>query len=396
MGLFAVDKGYSLGQRENYNIRNLRVMAPTFQKRKEPRVAIVHDRLNVRGGGERVLEEIALLYPKAPIYTLIYDKRQFAGSEIARHSVHTSFINRLPRAAARHRYYIPLMPFAIEGFDLDRFDLIISSSAAFAHGVRTKPGQLHISYIHSPMRYAWHQYRQHVTQLGFGSPLIRLLLAYLRRWDKAAAHRANLLLTNSKWTAHAIREAFGREATVIYPPVHVERFQPAPTRGNYYLTASRLVPYKRVDLIVRAFAKMGKPLIVVGDGPDGRRIEKLGKENIRFLPYQSTQEFAKLMNEARAFIYAAEEDFGIAAVEAQAAGCPVIAYGRGGLTETVIEGKTGLFFKEQSTQSIESAVAEFESRSRDFDTKAITKNAQRFSAETFRQAFAGFVDDCAN
>lgn len=359
---------------------------------KKPRIAIVHDRLNVRGGGERVVEEIARLYPKAPIYTLIYAADQFRGSEIAKHTIRSSFIDRLPQAAAHHRYYIPLMPLAIEGFNVDRFDIIISSSAAFAHGVRTRPNQLHISYIHSPMRYAWHQYRQHVSQLGFGSPAIRLLLAYLRRWDRAAAHRATHMLANSHWTRNAITKAFGRESKVVYPPVHVERFAPAKKRDDYYLTASRLVPYKRVDLIVRAFSKLGLPLIVIGDGPEEKRVKRDAAANIQFRAYQPEEQFSKLMNETKAFVYAAEEDFGIAAVEAQAAGAPVIAFGRGGITETVINGKTGMFFDDQSEDDIVAAVKEFETGRVKFDSQVVRENAQRFSVQRFSDEFAEFVN----
>ncbi len=359
---------------------------------RPPKIAIVHDRLNVRGGGEQVVEELAHLYPKAPIFTLIYDPTIFAKSEIAKHVVRTSFIDRLPNARERHSYYIPLMPFAIEGFELERFDLILSSSAAFAHGVRTTPNQLHLSYIHSPMRYAWHQYKQHVGELGFGSPFIRLLLAYLRRWDRAASARADYLATNSAWTAHAIRAAFNREATVIYPPVHTEQFHPAAKRGDYYLTVSRLVPYKRVDLIVKAFAANGKPLVVIGEGPHEKKLKKLATGNIRLLAFQPPELFAQWMNEAKAFVYAAEEDFGIAAVEAQAAGCPVIAFGRGGLTETIIAGKTGLFFHEQTAESLNAAIGQFERGDIHFDAKVIRKNAERFTAEQFRQSFAKYVE----
>ena len=358
-----------------------------------PKIAIVHDRLNVRGGGEQVVEELARLYPKAPIYTLIYDPTIFTNSEIANHLVRTSFIDRLPKAKDRHRYYIPLMPFAIEGFELERFDLIISSSAAFAHGVRTDASQLHISYIHSPMRYAWHQYKQHVGELGFGSPFIRILLAFLRRWDRAASGRANYLTTNSAWTAQAIRAAFNREATVIYPPVHTEQFQPAAKRGDYYLTVSRLVPYKRVALIVKAFAANGKPLVIIGEGPQEKELRKLAAENIRFLDFQPQELLAKWMNEAKAFVYAAEEDFGIAAVEAQAAGCPVVAFGRGGLTETVVEGKTGLFFEEQTAESLNVAIGQFERGGIRFDSKVIRKNAERFAAGKFQKSFGEFVDE---
>jgi len=285
------------------------------------------------------------------------------------------------------------MPLAIEGFELDRFDLVLSSSAAFAHGVRTQPKQLHISYIHSPMRYAWHQYKQHVGELGFGSPFVRLLLAFLRRWDQAASGRANHLVTNSAWTAQAIRAAFGREAAVIYPPVHTERFQPAATRKDYYLTVSRLVPYKRVDLLVKAFALNGKPLVVIGGGPEEKRVKDLATGNIRFLDYQPPEAFAKWMNEAKAFVYAAEEDFGIAAVEAQAAGCPVLAFGRGGLAETVIDGRTGLLYKEQTAVALNAAIEQFERGQVRFDARVIRKNAERFSADKFKTSFTAFIEE---
>jgi len=359
----------------------------------EPRIALVHDRLNVRGGGERVLEEIANLYPQAPIYTLIYDPQQFRGSPIADREIRTSFINHLPFAKSRHRFYIPLMPSAIERFDLRAYDIILSSSAAFAHGVLSHPGQLHISYIHSPMRYAWHQYQEHLEQMRYGAYLIKPFLAILRRWDRAAGQRADSLLTNSAWTARLIRQAFQREAKVIYPPVHTERFNAAKKRKDFYLTVSRLVPYKRVDLIVRAFVSLGNPLIIVGDGPEYKKLLPLTTPNIKILRRQTEAQLSTLMGEAKAFIYAAQEDFGIAAVEAQAAGCPVIAYASGGLLETVVDRGTGLFYKEQSVESIVQAVRKFESGEIRFSSKAIVGNAQRFAVEHFRKAFAGYVSN---
>ncbi len=356
-----------------------------------PSIAIVHDRLNVRGGAEKFLEELAQLYPEAPIYSVLYEPRLFEGTSIAKHHVHTSFINYLPLANKKHRFYFPLMPFAVEHFDLSKYDIILSSSAAFAHGVHTRPDQLHISYIHSPMRYAWHQYRQHIALFGLGALPVRIFLAALRRWDRAAAQRPNLLIANSQWTAACIQQAFGRESTVIYEPVNVKKFHPAPKRGDYYLTVARLVPYKRVDLIVEAFARLGYPLIIVGDGPEYAKIKRKAGANVRFLLERGHDQVAELASAAKAFVFAAEEDFGIAAVEAQAAGCPVIAYGRGGLRETVIEGKTGMFFSEQSVDSIVNKVEEFEEGKIQFDQNTIVQNAQRFSAENFRKAYSEFV-----
>ncbi len=337
------------------------------------------------------LEELAQLYPKAPIYTLLLEPRLFSASPIADHPIYTSFINRLPLATTQHRFYIPLMPLAIERFDLRGYDIILSSSAAFAHGARTHPNQLHISYIHSPMRYAWHQYRQHIELFGSAGLPVRILLAALRGWDRGAAQRANYLLANSEWTATCIREAFGRDSTVIYPPVHVENFHPAAKRGDYYLTLARLVPYKRVDLIIDVFNRLRKQLIIIGDGPEREKLTRQAAGNISFLRDQSRAEVAGLMGTAKAFVFAAEEDFGIAAVEAQSAGCPVIAYRRGGLLETVIEGKTGLFFDEQTTESLEAAVRLFEDGKFFFNENEICASAKRFSAEYFRTAFSEFV-----
>ena len=356
-----------------------------------PKIALVHDRLNVRGGAERVIEELAGMYPAAPVYTLIYSPEVFSSSAISRHPVRSSFINKLPGAANHHRIYIPLMPTAIESFRLDEFDILISSSAAFAHGIRTRPDQLHVSYIHSPMRYVWHQYRQHVTQLGYGSVFVKILLAYLRAWDRKAAKRADYLVANSHWTAAKIKEAFGRESVVIYPPVHTERFRPAKNRSDYYITVCRLVPYKRVDLMVKAFNRMDLSLVIVGEGPELGKLQKLAEPNVKIMPFQPQEKLNKLMSEAKGFIYAAEEDFGIAAVEAQTAGCPVIAFGRGGLTETVVDGVSGLFFDQQSAESIVDAVERFVKVKNKFHTAAIIKNAERFDSAHFISRFSNHM-----
>lgn len=358
-----------------------------------PKIALVHDRLNVRGGAERVLEEMAGIYPAAPIYTLLYEPQIFSASPIAQHPVRTAPIDKLPGARGHHRLYIPLMPAAIERFRLDEFDVLVSSSAAFAHGIRTRSDQVHISYIHSPMRYAWHQYRQHVTQLGYGSIFVRVLLAYLRAWDRKASTRADFLLTNSHWTASKIKEAFGRVSKVIYPPVHTERFNPAAQRGDYYLTVCRLVPYKRVDLIVKAFNNLKLPLLIVGEGPEQKKLQRLAGPSVKILPFQTPADLNKLMGAAKAFVYAAEEDFGIAPVEAQAAGSPVIAFGRGGLTETVVDGVTGLFFTQQSEGALIDAVERFEKVKGGFDIENITKNAERFSSALFVSNFSEFISE---
>jgi glycosyltransferase involved in cell wall biosynthesis len=359
---------------------------------RQPRIAIVHDRLNVRGGGEMFLEELCRLYPDAPVYTLIYDPAVFSGSPIAAHQIRTSFLDKLPFAAGNHRIYIPLMPWAVESLDLSNYDLIISSSAAFAHGIRTHDKQLHISYIHSPMRYAWHQNTLHTQQLGFGAWPIRTLLAALRGWDRRAAQRPQYLLANSNWTATCVQAAFGRGSTVIYPPVQVQNFRPAPQRGDYYLTVSRLVPYKRVDVIVRAFSQLGLPLVVAGDGPQAARLLTQAANNITFRSGQTDAQIAELMGAAKAFVYAAEEDFGIAPVEAQAAGCPVIAYGHGGLIETVVEGQTGLFFNEQTEEALIEAVRRFENGEWRFKIGDLQSQAENFNVLHFRDSFTNFIN----
>ena len=358
-----------------------------------PRIALIHDRLNVRGGAERVLEELAGMYPAAPIYTLIYKPELFASTPIGRHEVRSSIIGKFPGAADHHRIYTPIMPLIIDRLRLHEFDVLISSSAAFAHGVRTRPDQLHVSYIHSPMRYAWHQYRDHVAHPGYGSIFIKMLLAYLRTWDRKAAQRADYLVANSQWTANKVKEAFHRESTIIHPPVHVKKFQPASSRGDYYLTVCRFVPYKRVDLIVKAFNKLALPIVIVGDGPERKQIQKLAGPSVKILPFRTEEQLIKVMSEAKAFVYAAEEDFGIAAVEAQAAGCPVIAFGRGGLTESVMEGVTGLLFTDQKEEAIVETVEQFERVKGKFSVDAITKNAERFNAEHFVAKFSAFMDE---
>lgn len=337
------------------------------------------------------LEELCRLYPEAPIYTLIYEPEVFVDSIISKHEVKASFINRLPFAHGHHRIYIPAMPLAIESLDLRKYDVVLSSSAAFAHGVRTHSKQLHISYIHSPMRYAWHQYEQHTGQLGYGAYPIRVLLSGLRSWDRKAAQRSDWLVANSNWTAKCVQEAFERDAVVIYPPVHVENFSSKTPRKSYYLTVSRLVPYKRVDLIVEAFNNLGLPLVIAGDGQEHEKLRRMAGPNIRFLNNQNDAQIAKLMGEAKAFVYAAEEDFGIAPVEAQAAGCRVVAFASGGLLETV-QADTGLFFYQQSAEAIMKAIQAFESENAHFSRARIRKNAERFSAEIFRSRFTEFVD----
>lgn len=361
----------------------------------KPRVALVQDALPFLGGAERVLERALELFPEAPIYTLVYRPEQFEGMAIASHEVQTSFINRLPGARHYHRRYLPLYPLAIEQFDLRQFDLVLSFSYAVAHGIMTRPDQLHISYTYTPMRQAWHHYQDYL-QYGrlnqkIAGSAARVILHYFRLWDQSAARRVDQFVACSRWVARGIWRAYRRPARVIYPPVDVERYRFDLPRGDYYLAVSRLELHKRVDLIVEAFAQSGLPLIVVGEGQEKNRLAKLATGNIQLLGRQSDHIVADLMGRARAFVMAAEEDFGIAALEAQAAGCPVIAYASGGALETIQDGETGLFYREQTVPCLVQAVQEFERIHPQFNVIALRQHAERYNPQRFQEALLGFV-----
>ncbi len=308
-------------------------------------------------------------------------------------------MQRLPKARSAFRNYLPLMPLAVEQFDLSAYDLVISSNHAVAKGVITGPGQVHISYVHTPIRYAWdlqHQYlRESGLEKGLKAWIARLSLHYLRLWDSRTAHGVDAFLANSKYVARRIRKTYGRDSQVVYPPVDIARFTMRTDKEDFYLAASRMVPYKRMPMIVEAFAAMPKrQLVVIGDGPQLERVKALARDtsNVTLLGYQPTEVLADYMARARAFVFAAEEDFGITPVEAQACGTPVIAYRKGGVLETVIENLTGLFFDEQEVQSVIDSVKRFEKIQRDFDPLRIRENALRFRQERFQHEFLEFME----
>lgn len=361
------------------------------------RVALVHDWLPVYAGAERVLEQMLHLFPNADLFSLIEylppDQRAFLQGRL----VQTSFIQRLPFARRAYRYYLPLAPLAIEQFDLREYDLVISSSYVVAKGVLTTPDQLHISYVHSPIRYAWDLYFQYLKQggleRGVRSWLARMILHYLRLYDATTATRPDMLVANSRHVARRIWKIYRRRARVVYPPVDTASFQPDGNKEDYYVTVSRLVPYKRVDLIVQAFARMPqRKLVVIGDGPERNRIARLAAPNVELLGYQPFEMMRTYMQRARAFVFAAEEDFGIVPVEAMACGTPVIAYGRGGVRETVVEGETGLFFYEQTPEAVCEAVERFEQMEKSLSIERICLQAERFSVARFREAFGRLVE----
>jgi glycosyltransferase involved in cell wall biosynthesis len=364
-----------------------------------PNVAIVHDWLDTWRGGERVLAEILNLYPQAEIFTLVDFLPESERGPLARIPIHTSFIQCLPYARTAFRRYLPFFPRAIESFDVSRFDLVISSSHAVAKGVRTHPDQLHVCYCYTPMRYAWDLQETYLRQVGFDRGikgwLARNMLARLRRWDLDVSNRVNEFVAISHHIARRIGRCYGRTATVIYPPVALPK-ETAARRGQTYVTVSQFVPYKRIDVIVAAFATLQeRDLVVIGDGPERERIEAQAGPNVHLLGQLPDRERDEWLSRARAFLFAAEEDFGIAPLEAQAHGAPVIAYGQGGVLETIRglddSTPTGVFFAEQTPAAIVQAIRTFEAHESRIVPDNCRENAARFGTDRFRAEFAAFV-----
>lgn len=364
------------------------------------KIAIVHEWLATYAGSERVVEQMLRVYPEADLYGVVdflpEAERGFLQGRVPR----TTFIQRLPFARKRFRAYLPLMPMAIEQLDLSAYDLVLSSNHAVAKGVITGPHQLHLSYVHSPMRYAWDLQHQYLAESGLvrgaKAAVVRAMLHYLRVWDRQSAHGVDGFIANSRFIAQRIRKVYRREAAVIPPPVDIDRFSLAHEKEDYFLSASRMVPYKRVPLVVEAFAAMpDRRLMVIGDGPDFERVRRQLPPNVSLLGHLPTPALVQAMQRARALVFAAEEDFGIAPVEAQACGTPVIAYGRGGSLETV-KGRgaqpTGLFFDEQSVPSIVDAVRRFDAQAERFTPEACRAHALSFSVAAFRERLAAHVE----
>lgn len=359
-------------------------------------VAIIHEWLVTVAGAESVLQSIYGLYP-GKIYTLFHDPDALQGSPWERIPVTTSLLQHFPFASKHHRLFLPLFPMAVEQFDLREHKLIISSSYAVAKGVLNSSDQLHICYCHSPMRYVWDLTFEYLDAEGFDkglkSFLVRLFLHYIRIWDSVSSNRVNEFIANSEYIAHRIRKCYNRRAKVIYPPVDVDQFYCSEKKDDYFITVSRLVGYKRIDIIIRAVNQLRLPLVIVGDGPAMNKLKKIAGKTVTFVGHQPAPEVQKLLSRARAFIFSAEEDFGIVNVEAQASGIPVIAYGRGGALETVADGKTGLFFYRQDTQCLIDKLKEFLAREDSFDPHVIRANAERFPRSRFETEFKAFVDE---
>jgi glycosyltransferase involved in cell wall biosynthesis len=303
----------------------------------EARVAIVVEWFQQFGGVERVVAGIRELFDEADLFALVHDPNSLAGTPLERDTVHTSFIQRLPWATRSYRNYLPLIPLAVEQFDLRSYDLIISSSHTASKGVLTRADQLHVSYTHTPVRYAWDLYHDYLYNSGLTGSLkgglARVVLHYLRLWDVAAANRVDVYLANSSYVARRIQKLYRRPAQTIYPPVDVGLYRHDLSREEFFVTVSRLVPYKRIDLIIDTFSRLRKPLIVIGDGPDRQRLQRKAGPSVKVLGYQPQEVIKDYLQRARCFVFAADEDFGIAPIEAQAAGAPIIAYGKGGALE---------------------------------------------------------------
>lgn len=352
------------------------------------KVAIVHDFLLKLGGAERVVKALADLYPEAPIYTLLYDEEK-VGHVFPKERIRTSFLQKYPQfIRRRHRLLINKMPRAIEELDLEEFDLVISSNSAFSHGLINSLGTKHLCYCHSPMRYAWDwssEYRRENNLSGLKGVLYALLMKGLREWDRVAADRPDMYLSNSSNVRRRLEKYYDAKSDVVYPPVDTKRFRACEENSGYFLIVSTLTPYKRIDLAVQLFNKIGRRLVIIGDGPQRAFLENIAGDNIDFLGFKDDDTVKEYLESCRAFIFPGEEDFGIAPIEAMACGKPVLAFGKGGATETIISGKTGEFFFEPNVESMEDGLARLLYNEKYYKANTIRRHALNFSQEKFEQ-----------
>ena len=365
------------------------------------KIALIHEWFTISTGSEKVVEQILLLYPEADLFSLVDFLPDGQRQVLNNKKTSTSFIQHLPLARQHYRNYIGLMPLAVEQFDLSSYDMVISSCHAVVKGVITGPDQLHISYIHSPLRYVWDMQSEYLRDMNMDHGLkgwfARLVFHYIRLWDTQSINRVDVLFTNSKFINRRIQKVYRRPATVIYPPIDINQFSLATLKDDYYLVVSRLVQYKKVDVIVKAFARMpDKKLIIIGDGPDIQKIKSNLTPNITLLGYQPSETVVQKMQNAKALIMASKEDFGMTPVEAQACGTPVIAFGQGGALET-IKGldkncPTGIFFLEQTPEAICQSITQFEESYKNFTPENCRVNALYFSKENFQKKFSEEVE----
>lgn len=357
------------------------------------KLAIVHDWLTNMGGAEQVVINFKEVYKDAPIYTTFYNPNNL-DDKLKNLDVKTSFLQK-KKMVTNHKKYFPLMPLAFENFDLNEYDVVLSSSSSCAKGVITKPGSIHICYCHTPMRYAWEKRDEYLNGMGkLKKKLIKILLHYMRIWDYASSARVDYFIANSTEVQKRIKKHYKRDSIVINPPVRCNLFDISETDGDYYFIVSRLVGYKRFNLAVQACSQLGKKLVIIGDGPEKEKLMSLANENITFLGRQPDDVVKKYMSECKALLYPGEEDFGIVPVEAQACGRPVIAYGKGGVLDSVVPEKTGVFFKEQSVESLKEAILKFEKMS--FDKQEIRKHALKFDESVFREKIQKYIEELQN
>src|SRR5680860_90413 len=410
---------------------------------KKPKIAIVHDFLTYFGGAEQVLKSLHHLYPEAPIYTLLYDEGKMK-QYFSKAKIQTSFLNKLPKfLRKRKKFLLPLMPTAVETFDLRDFDIVISSSSSFAKGIITKPKTTHICYCHTPTRFLWDWHLNYLKEnkiSGMKKILILPILHYMRMWDRSASERVDYYIANSKNTAKRIEKFYGRESVVIYPPCDmgnskVQDLQKGSTQENganegqenganigstqenglqdsapaapqpigtmepsndYFLIVSRLSPYKKIDIAVEAFNKLDLPLLIIGEGQDRKRLENMAEKNIKFLGFQSAEKLVQYYQNCQAFIFSGEDDFGISAIEAMSYGKPVLAFRKGGLLETMVEGETGEFFDEAIPEILADGVRRMKNNCEKYESEEIKKHAHRFSRENFECQINEFVNKFNN
>lgn len=357
------------------------------------KVAIVHEWLANMGGSEKVTYILHELFPEAPIFTCVHNKKRMP-EEFNKLDIHTTFIQKLPFGKTKYQAYLPLMPIAFEQLDLTEYDLVISSSTSCAKGVITRADTLHICYCHTPMRYAWDFYFEYTKDKNWAARvIIAKLMHKIRQWDRIAADRVDYFISNSNNVAKRIKKHYRKDAKVVYAPVDTNFYTPGNEDGNYYLIVSRLVGYKRVDLAIEAFNELGFPLIVIGNGSEYKKYKKMAKRNITFLGRLSDEEVRDYYRGCKALIFPGEEDFGLTPIEAQACGRPVIAYGKGGTLETIIEESTGVFFYEQSVQALKEAVFKFENNEKNFDKRLIREHATEFSIDGFKTNIMKFINE---
>jgi glycosyltransferase involved in cell wall biosynthesis len=356
------------------------------------KIALVHDYLVQVGGAEKVLECFTELFPRASIYTLVYEKKLMHGMFEGK-NIKTSFLQNIPFSRKKHRIFPQFMPMAIEQFDFSNYDIVLSDSSSFAKGIITSPETLHICYMHTPMRFAWDDCQKYTSDFDLPSLIKKLVpfaMNYIRIWDRISADRPDKIIANSNFVARRIKKYYKRDSLVIHPPIDVDRFHASEKCGDYFLLVGRFMAYKKFDIVIEAFNQIGLKLKIIGRGPEDKRLKAMAGENIEFLGRVSDDEIAEYYSKCRAFLFSQEEDFGLVAIEAMASGRPIIAYRGGDIPEHMEEGKTGVFFEEQTAQAIATAVKKFDYF--DYDPIYIREKAKKFDKSVFKAKIKEYVE----